>query len=147
MQSGWLVSSPLVVLISVLAIYPFIGTGSCDTLRVRSPALLLKTPTFRLCSPIVRTFLALTPRVRISCLVALDQVNSLTSLLVLLMPHLLRLLLVSLANYGCGHASALPEVVLSPTTEGSLGAVSSESIECSVIGRDLLARGVSLVAP
>jgi hypothetical protein len=137
MQSGWLVSSPLVVLISVLAIYPFIGTGSCDTLRVRSPALLLKTP----------TFLALTPRVRMSCLVALDQVNSLTSLLVLLMPHLLRLLLVSLANYGCGHASALPEVVLSPTTEGSLGAVSSESIECSVIGRDLLARGVSLVAP
>ncbi|KFG81769.1 hypothetical protein MANI_118548 [Metarhizium anisopliae] len=58
-----------------------------------------------------------------------------------LMPHLARLLLASLANYGFTHASALPEVVFRPTTDGSLGAVASESAECSAIGRDLLARG------
>ncbi|KAG8417741.1 hypothetical protein J3458_005221 [Metarhizium acridum] len=58
-----------------------------------------------------------------------------------LMPHLVQLLLASLANHGFTHASALPEVVFRPTTDGSVGAVASESIECSAIGRDLLARG------
>ncbi|KAG6016792.1 hypothetical protein E4U41_004353, partial [Claviceps citrina] len=40
------------------------------------------------------------------------------------------------------HARAIPGVVLGPTTtEGSGGAIATESLECSTIGRDLLSRG------
>ncbi|TWU78994.1 hypothetical protein ED733_008293 [Metarhizium rileyi] len=58
-----------------------------------------------------------------------------------LMQHLIQLLLVSLPNHGFARASVLPEVVFRPATQGSVGAVASESIECSAIGKDLLARG------
>ncbi|KAK2592948.1 hypothetical protein QQS21_009355 [Conoideocrella luteorostrata] len=57
-------------------------------------------------------------------------------------PHLLKYLLATAAlNHGVSHASAPTEVVLRPTTQGSGGAIATESIECSTIGRDLLARG------
>ncbi|OAA46199.1 Gamma-glutamyltranspeptidase [Metarhizium rileyi] len=62
-------------------------------------------------------------------------------MLEILMQHLIQLLLVSLPNHGFARASVLPEVVFRPATQGSVGAVASESIECSAIGKDLLARG------
>lgn len=55
-------------------------------------------------------------------------------------------LLIAAVVFQDARAGAIPEKVLRPTTEGSLGAVASEAVECSAIGRDLLARGVSLTA-
>ncbi|GAB0144905.1 hypothetical protein EsHS_00005358 [Epichloe bromicola] len=50
------------------------------------------------------------------------------------------LLAVSLSHVpSCARAAR--ELVFRPTTEGSCGAIATESVECSSIGRDLLARG------
>lgn len=58
-----------------------------------------------------------------------------------------------LAAFVLGHhhqygVAALPATILGPPAhEGFGGAVVTESLECSEIGRDLLARGVSLPPP
>lgn len=83
----------------------------------------------------------------IACHYERQDQTLLTTLLESFTLHIVRLLLASLPNYGLIQASVLPEVVFRPTTEGSVGAVASESIECSTIGRDLLARGVSVIFP
>ncbi|UNI19812.1 hypothetical protein JDV02_005963 [Purpureocillium takamizusanense] len=56
-------------------------------------------------------------------------------------PHALRLLLAISLHHVAVTARAVPEIVLSPDSHGSLGAVASEAAECSAIGRDLMARG------
>jgi gamma-glutamyltranspeptidase/glutathione hydrolase len=56
------------------------------------------------------------------------------------------LLLASSVQYGLLSASPILEKFLSPGV-GTKGAVVSEAQECSYIGRDLLARGVSLKRP
>lgn len=54
----------------------------------------------------------------------------------------MRALLAASLHHVATTASAIPEVVFRPDTHGSRGAVASEAVECSAIGRDLLARGV-----
>ncbi|POR36672.1 Gamma-glutamyltranspeptidase 1, partial [Tolypocladium paradoxum] len=56
-------------------------------------------------------------------------------------PHLVRLLLATSLHHAATTARAIPEAVFQPDARGSHGAVASEAIECSAIGRDLLARG------
>ncbi|KAF4125880.1 gamma-glutamyltranspeptidase / glutathione hydrolase [Geosmithia morbida] len=59
----------------------------------------------------------------------------------------LELILSLSLHHELAYAGAIPEVVFQPgyMTEGRKGGVASESIECSRIGRDLLARGGNAV--
>ncbi|KAG5982013.1 hypothetical protein E4U43_006500, partial [Claviceps pusilla] len=60
-----------------------------------------------------------------------------------LAPLLAKLLLAASFHHAVSQARAVPEVILGPVTaaDASAGAIATESIECSSIGRDLLARG------
>ncbi|KAG5996112.1 hypothetical protein E4U52_007276 [Claviceps spartinae] len=59
----------------------------------------------------------------------------------LLAHPIVKLLLATSLHGVLSHARPAAEKVLGPTTEATSGAIATESLECSTIGKDLLARG------